>query len=260
MLYDELYSIPMKSKDHVDEYVKFIELCKSEDLPDYTEKHHILPKSLFPGFAKSKDNIVKMSASNHFKAHMILAKAFGGPMWVAANCLTHNRYGDRKITAEEYELIKINLSAAISDKLKADWANGKRSKDEASVRMISQWEDERLREIRTTSIRKVAATDEFKKKSSLSTRASWADEDQRAQRLASMNETMQTAEYKNKHSVNQKARMQDPELRAKCGWNMGKNSPREWFPELTCPHCNKVGLGGAMKRYHFDNCKLKLHN
>jgi hypothetical protein len=26
---------------------------------------------------------------------------------------------------------------------------------------------------------------------------------------------------------------------------------------LTCPHCNKVGRGGNMKRYHFDNCKFK---
>jgi Putative endonuclease segE, GIY-YIG domain/NUMOD3 motif len=27
--------------------------------------------------------------------------------------------------------------------------------------------------------------------------------------------------------------------------------------ESTCPHCNKTGRGGNMKRYHFDNCKLK---
>lgn len=27
--------------------------------------------------------------------------------------------------------------------------------------------------------------------------------------------------------------------------------------ELTCPHCSKVGRGGNMKRYHFDNCKHK---
>ena len=25
----------------------------------------------------------------------------------------------------------------------------------------------------------------------------------------------------------------------------------------TCPHCNKTGGGGNMKRYHFDNCKIK---
>ena len=25
----------------------------------------------------------------------------------------------------------------------------------------------------------------------------------------------------------------------------------------TCPHCNKIGKGPVMKRYHFDNCKHK---
>lgn len=27
---------------------------------------------------------------------------------------------------------------------------------------------------------------------------------------------------------------------------------------VTCPHCGKVGGGGSMKRYHFDNCKSKI--
>jgi hypothetical protein len=25
----------------------------------------------------------------------------------------------------------------------------------------------------------------------------------------------------------------------------------------TCPHCNKVGGGNSMKRWHFDNCRWK---
>mgnify|MGYP001570734448 FL=1 len=27
--------------------------------------------------------------------------------------------------------------------------------------------------------------------------------------------------------------------------------------KVTCPSCNFTGAGGAMKRFHFDNCKLK---
>jgi hypothetical protein len=27
--------------------------------------------------------------------------------------------------------------------------------------------------------------------------------------------------------------------------------------DVTCPHCNKTGQKFAMKRWHFDNCKLK---
>jgi len=29
------------------------------------------------------------------------------------------------------------------------------------------------------------------------------------------------------------------------------------YEKTTCPHCGVVGGGGSMKRYHYDNCKLK---
>ncbi len=29
------------------------------------------------------------------------------------------------------------------------------------------------------------------------------------------------------------------------------------YRKVTCPHCGKVGGGPAIKRWHFDNCKLK---
>jgi UDP-N-acetylmuramoylalanine-D-glutamate ligase len=28
-------------------------------------------------------------------------------------------------------------------------------------------------------------------------------------------------------------------------------------PKVECPHCKKIGLKGAMKRWHFENCKKK---
>lgn len=29
-------------------------------------------------------------------------------------------------------------------------------------------------------------------------------------------------------------------------------------PQLKCPHCDKIGARAPMKRWHFDNCKLKI--
>ena len=29
------------------------------------------------------------------------------------------------------------------------------------------------------------------------------------------------------------------------------------LPKVICPHCGKEGGGGAMRQYHFDNCKNK---
>jgi hypothetical protein len=30
-------------------------------------------------------------------------------------------------------------------------------------------------------------------------------------------------------------------------------------PRITCPHCGKIGENNAMKHWHFDKCKFKLH-
>jgi hypothetical protein len=32
---------------------------------------------------------------------------------------------------------------------------------------------------------------------------------------------------------------------------------RKLSPKIECPHCGKIGENNAMKRWHFDNCKLK---
>jgi hypothetical protein len=38
---------------------------------------------------------------------------------------------------------------------------------------------------------------------------------------------------------------------------LGENNPNKNMIKLTCPHCNKVGGKNLMKRYHFDNCKIR---
>jgi hypothetical protein len=42
---------------------------------EYTESHHILPKSLFPQYKNDKWNLVNLSAKDHFLAHYYLHKA-----------------------------------------------------------------------------------------------------------------------------------------------------------------------------------------
>lgn len=52
----------------------------------YTEKHHIIPKSM--GGDDSKENLIRLTAGDHYFAHLILARCYGGKMWlaVAAMC------------------------------------------------------------------------------------------------------------------------------------------------------------------------------
>jgi len=55
----------------------------------YTEKHHIIPKSL--GGSNKKSNIVALSAREHFIAHCLLAKIYGGKMLVAFFLMCNTR-------------------------------------------------------------------------------------------------------------------------------------------------------------------------
>tara|TARA_R110002126_G_scaffold244868_1_gene388160 strand:+ start:1173 stop:1757 length:585 start_codon:yes stop_codon:yes gene_type:complete len=41
------------------------------------------------------------------------------------------------------------------------------------------------------------------------------------------------------------------------GLKIGKDATKHLHIKLTCPHCNKIGNLGGMKRWHMDNCKLK---
>lgn len=53
--------------------------CISHARDAYTEKHHILPRSL--GGSDDPDNLVKLTPEDHFFAHLLLAKIHGGKMW-----------------------------------------------------------------------------------------------------------------------------------------------------------------------------------
>ena len=71
---------------------------KNRILTGYKEKHHIIPKSL--GGNNSKDNLVELTAREHFMVHMLLCKFTTGQakmkMSYAFNAMSTMRYGKRK--------------------------------------------------------------------------------------------------------------------------------------------------------------------
>lgn len=50
-----------------------------------------------------------------------------------------------------------------------------------------------------------------------------------------------------------------PDMQGEKHHRFGKKYPKlgeQNRIEYTCPHCNKIGKGPGMHRYHFDNCKI----
>lgn len=91
-------------------YIKDIQNLGIRELA-YSEKHHIIPKSVDTNYAKDKDNLITLSGREHFIAHQLLLKCFNGKLKASmyysynlmCNSLHNNNYA---ITPEDYECFR----------------------------------------------------------------------------------------------------------------------------------------------------------
>ena len=91
-------------------YNNLIVKSKNRDIDEYTELHHIIPKSL--GGSDDKDNLVELTAREHFIAHLLLTKITEGQnkqkMFTAAfNMVNMNNI---KVNSRIYKMLKENHS------------------------------------------------------------------------------------------------------------------------------------------------------
>lgn len=79
-------------------------------LSTYIEVHHIQPKAL--GGTDDPSNLVKLTAKEHFIAHLLLAKLYGDTMWVAVLRMKSNSKNSRM-----YAIAKQKWSQTMSIKM-----------------------------------------------------------------------------------------------------------------------------------------------
>lgn len=81
--------------DYARIYREFIADRKSKPKPEgYTERHHILPRSL--GGGNEPENLIDLTAEDHFFAHLLLAQIHGGMMWQAVCRMRWGRVGGER--------------------------------------------------------------------------------------------------------------------------------------------------------------------
>ena len=105
------------NKHYLDRYITFIRKCQSQSLTidEYTEEHHICPKSMFPHFIKLKKfpwNGINLTARQHFLAHIMLWKAYGNREMTLTVYFMKN-VGNHKINSRLYERFKKKRSVYI---------------------------------------------------------------------------------------------------------------------------------------------------
>jgi hypothetical protein len=221
-------------------YNELIEQAKLRVTTEQTERHHIIPDCFFinrkrngePGWLSgdpdATSNIVELTLREHFVAHLLLAKIYGGKMIYAANVMSNSG----KYTSRVYKWIRIaqamEISKALSGRKKPD-GFGEIVSQNYKKRVEDGWKnpqigvpksEEHKQKMRNNNLGKILS-DETKLKISNSISGE-------KNGMYGKTHTTETIEI-----IKEKLKEQ-----------------------ITCPHCDKSGGMTIMKRWHFDNCKL----
>jgi len=102
------------NKHHLNRYKKFIDALRNQRIDGYFEKHHILPRSL--GGSDDASNLILLTSRQHYLAHWMLWKAYGGAMAVAFDYMNGiKRYGKR-LPSRVVAALKADVSKRISER------------------------------------------------------------------------------------------------------------------------------------------------
>ena len=112
----------MPNQHHLVRYNNFISALKGQVVEGYSEKHHIVPRS--HGGSNKKDNLIALTPRQHFIAHRMLWKAYGGSMARAYFMMSATgKYG--KIGSKTYSMAREEYSKQVVIQMTGKPAQGK---------------------------------------------------------------------------------------------------------------------------------------
>lgn len=241
-------------------YYNIISRAMSRSISGYTEKHHIIPKSL--GGSNSTENLAVLTAKEHYIVHLLLPHMVFDPahkrkMWGALRCMsvmvspTHRRYVG---SARFYQKAKENT----------DFGSGGRGRKQSQEEIQKRANSLKGRKVSTETRNKIGNANRGRKLPpvSIETRIKLSEagkgrvlSDESRKKLSESSKRRGNNGFKGKGSrgpapIETLEKFQETIRNRTPDWSM---KPRA---QVTCPHCNKQGDISGMKRYHFDNCKI----
>lgn len=96
-------------------YYNIIKNAINRDNNRYVEKHHIIPRCI--GGTDYRENIVSLTAREHFLCHLLLTRMTTGKVkqamyWAVGKFAQENKNQNRKFTSWEYQKIRESISIA----------------------------------------------------------------------------------------------------------------------------------------------------
>jgi len=214
-------------------YNNITEQAKSRTLDCYTEKHHVIPRSL--GGTDDASNLVNLTAREHFICHWLLTKMHAGDArgkMINALYLMQgkNKYQDRYINSKVYATLREEYAQYISN---------------LNTGRI-QPADEKSRQIAAITGRKRAPfSDEWK--ANMSLKKSGENNPRYGVELS------ESTRQKIGDKIRGRVQTEEEKARRSVA-NMGKVKPKK-----LCPHCQQLVAVNGYARWHGINCKSNLH-
>lgn len=121
---------------HLNRYKKFIDALKNQRIDGYFEKHHIIPRSM--GGDDNASNIVCLTLRQHYIAHWMLWKAYGGKMAIAFDYMNGiKKYGYR-LTGRTIKMLSEDVSKRRSERPVSLETKEKQSKAKLGKRLSAE--------------------------------------------------------------------------------------------------------------------------
>lgn len=248
-----------KENKYTKYYTLLTDRAKNRILTEYTERHHIIPQSL--GGSNDKDNLVDLTAREHFICHWLLIKMTEGDnrgkMLYALNGMkAENKYQQRyssAITARVYERYRIEHAANHSQRMKGKpaWNKG-----------VPQTDEHKEKNRQAALQRGPKTTESIEKWRESRSGYQHSEETRLKQSLALKGKPKgpMSDEEKLKRSLSQKGKAKPKGFGDKVAERMKQafteNNPnkREDLKKI-CPHCGTKSGPSGYARWHGDNCK-----
>ncbi len=234
-------NIILKALNRFDHTLSIGKLRKQAKLKfNYIEAHHILPKWLCTDYQKKdKNNLVILTAKEHFIVHHLLTKIYPGSasFYALARFKYRGVKESRSLTSNQFEIARKFQAKAASISMKGNKHSlGKNTGPCSSTRRNN------------ISYGRLKTTKQL---------------------CQYCNKSFDPGNFKKYHGNNCKQNSNHnnevwdrytliAKKSIKNQIETGSFSkPKRILGSFTCPHCNKTGTNyGAMQRFHFNNCSL----
>lgn len=212
-------------------YFSIIKNRKENPFPNniYTERHHIIPKSF--GGSNKQENLIRLSAREHFLVHWLLTK-----MCISKDHSIKMKHALLRLmnaseTLETYKWSKWQYEVAKNKKAAALKEARKNGKDPRLGKKHSPESKEKMRNAKLGIKRKPEHCEYLKTRP--------VTDETRKKLSNSLKGRVFSEESRKKSSKTQKGKPQNKTI-------------------LVCTKCGQKNYATQIKRYHNDNCKIKI--